>query len=216
MTSSFASLIVITVLALVRSTAVPLPAPLQQLSHALAGVNGYRTVMTVTTTVGAHTTSTIQSDTIFLRKGNTQTSYAVITVKTQGQTLHSENVSTGTRACERVNSKSAWSCQAIKVASTPASAAEIKKTFGRLSSDFQWSSAGTSTIAGQAAVGYRAVSASKSGQRVSATLWIATKSKLPLELRSTTTTISKSGTTTQMEVVDWSRWNDSSLSVPAI
>lgn len=213
--TSFASLMVMAVLALVRAAAVPLPAPLQPLTHALAGIKGYRTVITETTTVGGHTTSTIQSDTIFLRAGSAETSYSVITVKTQGQTLHSENLSTGTRACVRANSKAAWSCQAVRAA-TATSAADLKKTFGRLSSGFHWSSAGTSTIAGQAAVGYRAVSAGTSSQHVTATLWLVAGSKLPLELRSTTTYTTKVGSTTETEVVDWSKWNDPSLKVPSV
>src|SRR6516225_4182413 len=118
MTNSFASLIALVVLALVRSTAVPLPAPLQPLTQALAGVHGYRTVMTVTTTSGARASSTIQSDTIFLRKGAEETSYTVLTVKTQGQNLHSENLSTATRACERLSATAKWSCQPIKAANS--------------------------------------------------------------------------------------------------
>ncbi|HWE64767.1 MAG TPA: hypothetical protein VHB98_23880 [Chloroflexota bacterium] len=212
--SSFASLIVVAVLALVRVTAVALPTPLQQMAHTLASVHGYRTVVTSTSVTGKQQAVTTQTDTVFLRSGSAQTTYTVETVKIQSQELRIERVDTATRACVRQNSAAHWSCQPVKA---PKSAADSSlKQLGVLKSQFQWSAAGTNTINGQPVVGYRAVNTSGAPLHSTATLWMAGKTHLPLELRSTTSYSGKAGTTTLTEVVDWSQWNDPALTVPPV
>lgn len=216
MTTSFASLIVAAVLLLVRSTAVPLPAPLRALSHSLTGVHGYRTVMTVTTSIGTRAVSTVRTDTVFLSKGGSETSYAAVTVTSQGHTSRSEYLNTATRSCIRQGGKGPWACQRVTTGATTATGTALARTFKRLSSDYRWSAAGTSTVAGQQAVGYRAVSAARSGAQVTATLWLASKTGLPLDLHATTRTNGKAGAASETEVVEWSRWNDPSLTVPRV
>ncbi len=214
---SLVPLVLVAVLAMVRSAGAAVPAPLNRMTHALSAVHSYHGLTTARSTLPG-LTLVVSTDTVVVRHGEQVQIYAVETVRARSRTTRTETVTTGARTCERRSPHATFDCHLTPMDGSPdAPRGLLDQSLRELGAGVRWTAAGLSVVRGQLCLTYRV--AGPTGQSVSrGTLWISRATMLPVAM-TVTTSSAIPGHTSSLTIVDtvaWRDWNLRTLAIPSV
>ncbi len=214
---SLVPLVLVAILAMVRSAGAAVPAPLNRMAHALSAVHSYHVLMTVRSTLPG-LTLVVSTDTVVVRRGGQVRIYAVETARAQGRITRTETVTTGARTCERRSPRATFDCHPTPTNGSPdAPRGLLDQSLRELGAGVRWTAAGLAVVRGQLCLAYRVDG--PAGDPVSrGTLWISRATMLPVALTVTTSSAIPGHTSslTIMDTVVWRDWNLRTLAIPSV
>ncbi len=204
------------------------PAVLHQLDQALAAAQSFKLVVDQRTAnmVGGMMSShaeitTTHTAIVAVRHGTTLRLYASVATKTGSapQTV-TGFVYTGKHACFQPAANAPWTC-----AMPPAMATAYLDTMtpwhalARPGTQVQFSALGDRVIQGLRCVGYRFSGLARAGQTSThGVLWVSSTTLRPVEFQTISSMPGPAGSTQNGDSLQsvWSRWNDPTLTIPAV
>jgi len=203
------------------STAV-VPSPIPAMSRALASATRYRLVVSSGALAGE---PALQTTAIVVGRGTATRIYAIVVATAKGKTIHGEEYVAGSKVCRRLGTTGRFSC-----ATSSSDAATIAQGFDparlliRPGVAVTFTPIAARTVAGQRCDGYNVVSRFTTSETSRSLFYVAHGSHLPCALdgtlRVTTSETDRSGKRTKVQTATlsmvWSRFDDSSLTIPPI
>jgi len=198
------------------------PAPIPAMEKALAGAMRYQLAAS-TSAVGE--VPPLTTTTIVVGQGAATRVYGVVVVRKNGKTVRADEYVAGTKVCTRLGTPRFTCKNAPPEAAKALQGLDPARLLVRPDVTLSVTPTAARTMQGQTCDGYRLIGRFTTGETATTTLYIAHGSSLPCELdgaiRATLTNTDSSGkrTTTvytgKLQWV-WSRFNDSSLTIPSI
>jgi len=193
------------------------PSPLPLLSQALNGVARYQ----VDLTIRGASTGTITGTVVVVRKdGKNQAHVTLTTPAGSGATTTVDAVVAGARVCVKQAAGQPYQC-----ITSPTVAAQINldpsSTFQRAGVSTHFTPAGTKVVLGKLCTGY-AFTLTSTSVRAHGTLYLNATNGRPREEDVTTTATTAATATTPAKTVTatttalWSRYDDPTLTIPAV
>ena len=205
------------------TTRIPsVPSPVPAMSRALAGATRYRLAVSSGAIAGE---PALQTTAIVVGRGTATRIYAIVVATAQGKTVHGEEYVAGSKVCRRLGTTGRFNC-----ATSSSDAAKLAQGFDparllvRPSVAVTFTPIAARTVAGQRCDGYSVVSRFTTSETSRSLFYVAHGSHLPCEmdgtLRVTTSETDRSGKRTKVQTATlsmaWSRFDDSSLTIPPI
>ncbi len=205
------------------TTSIPsVPSPVPAMSRALAGATRYRLAVSSGAIAGE---PALQTTAIVVGRGTATRIYAIVVATAKGKTVHGEEYVAGSKVCRRLGTTGRFNC-----ATSSSDAAKLAQGFDparllvRPGVAVTFTPIAARTVAGQRCDGYSVVSRFTTSETSRSLFYIAHGSHLPCELdgtlRVTTSATDRSGKRTKVQTATlsmvWSRFDDSSLTIPPI
>jgi len=167
----------------------------------------------------------LQTTAVVVGRGTATRIYAIVVATAKGKIVHGEEYVAGSTVCRRLGMTGRFSC-----ATSSSDAAKLAQGFDparllvRPSVAVTFTPIAARTVAGQRCDGYSVVSRFTTSETSRSLFYIAHGSHLPCELdgtlRITTSETDRSGKRTKVQTATlsmaWSRFDDSSLTIPPI
>jgi len=203
------------------STAV-VPSPIPAMSRALASATRYRLVVSSGALAGE---PALQTTAIVVGRGTATRIYAIVVATAKGKTIHGEEYVAGSKVCRRLGTTGRFSCATSSSdAATMAQGFDPARLLVRPGVAVTFTPIAARTVAGQRCDGYNVVSRFTTSETSRGLFYVAHGSHLPCALdgtlRVTTSETDRSGKRTKVQTATlsmvWSRFDDSSLTIPPI
>ncbi len=214
---SLVPLVLVAVLAMVRSAGAAVPTPLNRMAHALSAVHSCHVLTTARSTLPG-LTLVVSTDTVVVRHGGQVQIYAVETARARGRITRTETVTTGARTCERRSPRATFDCHPTPMDGSPdAPRGLLDQSLRELGAGVRWTAAGLSVVRGQLCLAYR-VAGPAVGPMSRGTLWISRTTMLPVAMMVTTSAAvpGHASSLTITDTVAWRDWNLRTLAIPSV
>ncbi len=203
-----------------RTPSVPSPVP--AMSRALASATRYRLAVSSGALAGE---PALQTTAIVVGRGTATRIYAIVVATARGKTVHGEEYVVGSKVCRRLGTTGRFSCATSSSdAVTMARGFDPARLLVRPGVAVTFTPIAARTVTGQRCDGYSVVSRFTTGEMSRSLFYVAHGSHLPCALdgtlRVTTSETDSSGKRTKVQTATlsmvWSRFDDSSLTIPPI
>jgi len=198
------------------------PSPIPAMSRALASATRYRLVVSSGALAGE---PALQTTAIVVGRGTATRIYAIVVATAKGKTIHGEEYVAGSKVCRRLGTTGRFSCATSSSdAATMARGFDPARLLVRPGVAVTFTPIAARTVAGQRCDGYNVVSRFTTSETSRGLFYVAHGSHLPCALdgtlRVTTSETDRSGKRTKVQTATlsmvWSRFDDSSLTIPPI
>jgi len=198
------------------------PSPIPAMSRALASATRYRLVVSSGALAGE---PALQTTAIVVGRGTATRIYAIVVATAKGKTIHGEEYVAGSKVCRRLGTTGRFSCATSSSdAATMAQGFDPARLLVRPGVAVTFTPIAARTVAGQRCDGYNVVSRFTTSETSRGLFYVAHGSHLPCALdgtlRVTTSETDRSGKRTKVQTATlsmvWSRFDDSSLTIPPI
>jgi len=198
------------------------PSPIPAMSRALASATRYRLVVSSGALAGE---PALQTTAIVVGRGTATRIYAIVVATAKGKTIHGEEYVAGSKVCRRLGTTGRFSCATSSSdAATMAQGFDPARLLIRPGVAVTFTPIAARTVAGERCDGYNVVSRFTTSETSRSLFYVAHGSHLPCALdgtlRVTTSETDRSGKRTKVQTATlsmvWSRFDDSSLTIPPI